>query len=311
MIDIVLSIAAVFLMIMLGTLIRIRLISVDEFWASADRLVYWVLFPAFLFHKTSTVEITAELVQPIASIMLSGLLLCVALAWLGGRLMQFDAPAIASIVQAASRHNTYISLAIAERLLGDQGLLIATLVTALLVPVTNIAVVSSMVLIINRGQQQILKKVLVDVVRNPLIVSIALGLSANFLGWKDILLVHDITGVLGSAALPLVLLCIGASLKFSDLKASQPAMRLSGSIKFLVFPGFVILAGWFTGISAELAIIFCIYAASPTATSSFALARLMGGDYRLMATLITQQTLISFFSLPLSLYLVMYLFGAI
>jgi len=53
----------------------------------------------------------------------------------------------------------------------------------------------------------------------------------------------------------------------------------------------------------ETAIILIIYAATPTAASGFALARQMGGDYKLMASLITNQTLISFFTLPFTIYM--------
>jgi hypothetical protein len=53
----------------------------------------------------------------------------------------------------------------------------------------------------------------------------------------------------------------------------------------------------------DIAIILIIYAATPTAASGFALARQMGGDYKLMASLITNQTLISFFTLPFTIYL--------
>ncbi len=306
---IVFAIATVFVMIMFGAWLRRKHFSSEEYWANADRLVYWVLFPAFLFHKTSTVDITAQLMQPIFIVMVSGMALSVALAWGGGRAFGFSGPAIASLVQAAGRHNTYIALAIAERLLGAEGLLLATLVTAVLVPFTNIAVVTAMVVVLNQGQQKLVNKVFTDLLRNPLIISIALGLTANFLGWKQILIVHDVTGLLASAALPVVLLCIGASLRFNDLQSSTRAMVFAGLLKFLVFPGFVILASWLLGVDAELAIIFSIYAAVPTATSAFALARQMGGDYRLMATLITQQTLVSFLSLPLTLYLVMALFA--
>jgi len=258
---------------------------------------------------SSTVHITTELVQPIFTVLVTGMLFSVFVAWTGGRVLGFSAAANSSIVQAAGRHNTYISLAIAERLLGESGLLIATLATALLVPVTNIAVVTSMATILNSGEDKLVKKVFSDLLRNPLIVAIALGLSANFLGWKNIIVLHDVTGILANAALPVVLLCIGASLKFKEFRQSIRAIWFSGTIKFMVFPGLVILMSLFSNLSAELAIIFCIYAASPTATSAFALSRQMGGDYRLMASLITQQTLISFITLPLTLYLVMRIFG--
>ena len=116
MIEIVYAIAAVFVLILLGVWLRIHHIPSEEYWSNADKLVYWVLFPALLFHKTSTVDITQELVQPIFTVLIAGMVISVAVAWAGGRTLGFTPQANASIVQAAGRHNTYIALAIAERL---------------------------------------------------------------------------------------------------------------------------------------------------------------------------------------------------
>lgn len=305
MIDIITSIATVFVIILLGWLLRVKSVPSEAYWVYADKLVYWILFPSFLFYRISSVEISGELLQPIFSTLIVGMVVCVLLAWAGARVFGFNLPATSSIVQASGRQNTFISLAIAERLFGDSGLLIATLATALLVPVTNIVIVISLVIILNKGQQQLLRKIGSDLVRNPILISIALGFAANTLGWRHIIVVHEVTALLGSATLPIVLLCIGASMKFEELGKTLNALLLSSLIKFVFFPGFAIFMMLQTSLPAEITIILCIFTASPTASSGFALARQMGGDYRLMASLITQQTMIAFITLPLTIYLVM------
>lgn len=307
--EILSAIATIFFMILLGWWLRVKRIPSEEYWLYADKLVYWLLFPALLFHKTSNIEISSELVQPIFSIAIAGMVLSVCLAWAGSRLLNFNPAASSAIFQGAARHNTFISLAIVERLFGDSGLLIATLVTALLVPASNIVIVFALVLILNKGQGQIIRKIGEDLIRNPIIIAIALGFSANSLGWHNIIIVHEVTGLLSNAALPVVLLCIGASMQFEDIHETFKALALSSVIKLIVFPAFTVLMIWLTHVPAELAIILCIYAATPTATSGFALTRQMGGDYKLMASLITQQTLISFISLPLTIYYIMRMFG--
>ena len=120
---------------------------------------------------------------------------------------------------------------------------------------------------------------------------------------------HEVTALLGSATLPVVLLCIGASMQFGGIHETFKAMALSSFIKLIVFPAYTVFMVWYMDVAMELAIILCIYAATPTASSAFALARQMGGDYRLMASLITQQTLLSLITLPLTIYLVMQMFG--
>ncbi len=309
MVEIVSSIGTVFALILLGSVIRLKMITGDEYWFFADKLVYWILFPSFLFYKTSTINITVELILPISQTLVAGMLLSVAIVWVASCWFKFDQKACSSIVQASGRHNTFIALAIAEKLFGEHGLLIATLSTAILIPVTNIAIVVALVIILNKGQQQLFKKITGDLIRNPLLIAIFFGLLFNYLNLKDVLMLHDITALLGSATLPIVLLCIGASMRFEGLKQTLPALILASIGKFLIFPGIVLFLLFKTAVPADIAIIAIIYATVPTAASGYALARQMGGDYRLIASIITNQTLISFVTLPVSIYLAIRFLG--
>jgi len=281
MIDIISAIGTIFTLILLGSYLRLKSVPSDEYWLYADKLVYWILFPSFLFYKTSTISITSDLLSPISQPLLSGLLLSILIIWVASSWFKFNHKEGSSIVQAAGRHNTFIALAISERLFGESGLLIATLATAILIPVTNISIVIALVIILNKGQQKLIQKIMADLIRNPLLIAIFSGFIFNYLGYNHILVLHDVTALLGSATLPVVLLCIGASMRFQGLKQTLPALLLSSAI----------------------------YAATPTAASGFALARQMGGDYKLMATLITNQTIISFITLPITIYLATRWFG--
>ena len=303
MLEILTAIATVFTLILLGAALRIKKLASDEYWLYADKLVYWVLFPSFLFYKTSTIDLSAHVMWPMALTLLLGMLMAVASVWLMSHYKRIDHRATSSIVQAAGRHNTFIALAVAESLFGEQGLMIATLSTALLVPVTNITIVTSLVIILNKGEVQLARKISNDLMRNPLLIAIALGIVANALGLRHIPIIHNVTGLLASATLPLVLLCIGASLRPQHVKNTATALTISSLGKFVVFPLVILLLAWLTDLPPDVTIILLIYASVPTAASGYALARQMGGDYQLMATLITQHTLISALTLPLSIYL--------
>ena len=303
MIEIITAIATIFALILLGAWLRIKSVPSEEYWLYADKLVYWILFPSFLFYKTSTIDIDLEVMQPMAQALVAGMLAAVLFTWLISRKLKINEKATSSIVQAAGRHNTFIALAIAESLFGERGLEIATLSTALLVPFTNIVIVVALVIILNKEQEQLWKKITNDLIRNPLLIAIALGFLANALGLKQIPVLHDVAALLSSATLPVVLLCIGASLRLQHMKNTARAFSLSLAGKLIVFPLVVLLVARLSGLSADVTIILLLYGAVPTAASGFALARQMGGDYRLMATLITNQTLIAFFTMPLTIYL--------
>ncbi len=303
MIDIISAIGTIFTLILLGSVLRLKSVPSEEYWLYADKLVYWILFPSFLFYKTSTISITSKLISPISQPLLAGLLLTVMIIWITSNWLKFNHKAGSSIVQAAGRHNTFIALAISERLFGESGLIIATLATAILIPVTNISIVIALIIILNKGQQNLFHKILADLIRNPLLIAIFSGFLFNYLGFKHVLILHDVTQLLASATLPVVLLCIGASMRLEAIKETLPALLLSSAGKFLIFPGIVMFVLMLIKTPPDIAIILIIYAAAPTAASGFALARQMGGDYELMASLITHQTLISFFTLPFTIYI--------
>jgi predicted permease len=304
MLDIIGAIAPVFLLIVLGHALRRGGIPSFEFWNLNDRLVYWVLFPALLFNKTATSNLSAELLGPFVGAILGTFAVAVAFGLICGRLFRMDGPVAASLLQGAGRHNTFMALAISERLLGASGLALAALATSALVLVTNIVIVMALVGLVHQAEKHSLGKAMVrEVSRNPLLIAILLGLVVNFSGSGPIPVLHDATEILGQAALPVVLLCVGANIRVEGMRASAVPVLLSCLGKLLVYPlamaGLILLFD----LQGPAALVAMVYGAVPTATSSYTLARQLGGDAPLMAAIITIQTGIALVSVPITLYI--------
>ena len=100
-----------------------------------------------------------------------------------------------------------------------------------------------------------------------------------------------------------MLLCVGANLRLRGLSGSVSVIALSIVGKHLVNPLAVLLAALALNPAPLTLQIALIFAALPTGVASYTLAREMRGDAPLMAAIITTQTLLSFFTLPLTLYL--------
>ncbi|MDF1749459.1 MAG: AEC family transporter [Alphaproteobacteria bacterium] len=310
MLEIVLTIAPIFLLIVLGNILRRNGIPSVDFWNINDKLVYWVLFPALLFKTTSTLTLSGSVIGYYAIVILGGFFAAVIYSLLAMKVFKISAPSGTSLLQGCSRHNTFIALAVAERLFGADGLALAAMVTAVLIPVTNIVVVTSMVsLLPKKPGRSLPAAILRDLTRNPLLVSIVIGMSLNLLGVGAIPVLHQTAAILGAAALPIMLLCIGANLHFTAMRAGMLPTYLSMFGKFIVFPAAVFGLVLLTGLDGKMAIIPLIFACVPTAASSFTLARQMGGDAPLAASIVTIQTLISFLSLPLAITLLGHVFG--
>lgn len=289
-----LAIAPVFALILMGYGLRRGGIPSTEFWNLNDRLVYWVLMPALFFAKISAADLSGSL-GDYAILLYAGFFTAIFCGWLFGRAIA--APQASSLLQGSARFNTFIGLAIAEAVFGTAGLQIAVLGSALLVPVVNVTVVTIMTRQLGGGG----KSVMLGLVKNPLILSICAGVLFNIAGLNEVPVLHEMARILGAAALPIMLLCVGANLKLRGLTGSVRIIGLSLVGKFLINPAAVIVAALVLGADPLAFQIALIFAALPTGVASYTLAREMRGDAPLMAAIITTQTLLSFLTLPLTL----------
>ena len=225
-------------------------------------------------------------------------------------LFRTEKPLWTSIMQGCTRHNTFIALAVGEQVFGSGVLGTSALVTALLIPVTNIVVVCLMATALARKDDgNLLVSVFRDLARNPLLLAVGLGLIFNFLGWSDVPVLTDMTAILGAAALPIVLLCVGANIRIKAMSADLKATLICVVGKMMVFPAAMAFAGLAVGLQPELFLTAMLFGASPSAASAYTLARAMGGDAPAMAGIVTIQTALSFVTMPATLLLAQYLIG--
>ena len=229
--------------------------------------------------------------------MLIGLFGVLVIMWLIGSRARIANADLSSVLQASFRHNGFMALAIIAGLYGPAGVEIGTLCLAILVPPSN--VLSVIVLIyLNKRQShmpmgQLLAK---EIARNPLIIAIVAGLIAKYAPFKTPDMVLETAELLGRGALPALLLAVGAGVKFtSQIKSSLLPLSLGLFAKMFVFPALLVGTALLLGLSGLTLQIIAIFGVMPTAVSSYALARELGGNDELMAEIISFQT---FLSLP-------------
>ena len=265
-------------------------------WDGVERLVYYVLFPVLLFNSIGRAPLqiaaTVDLALAGWGVIGSGIVLAYALR-LSRRV---DARLHASGAQTAFRFNSFIALALAERLSGPQGLAWVALLIALCVPVCNVAAVWPLA---RHGGQGILR----EIARNPLIVATIAGLAANLAGlqWPDA--VATALQRIGLAALPLGLMAVGAGLKFGGLTQAPGLAAALLAIRHLALPAVAIALCIALALAPEQRLILVAFAAVGTAPTAYVLAARMGGEASFVAGIVTLSTLLSAASVPLSLAL--------
>jgi hypothetical protein len=267
-------------------------------WEQVENLVYFFLFPVLLFQ--SIVKSPLDFVAA-SSFIGAGLtmgLLGIALAyslphlpWLGRHI---DPREHAGSAQVAFRFNSFIGLAMAERLAGAEGLLLIAVLIGVCVPLLNVAAVWPMTRHAKRGFVR-------ELVRNPLIIATASGLVANLLGFHIPSWVEPTTNRIGAASLALGLMAAGAGMQFSSLARAKTLGLSVLLIKHLLLPLVAFGLSRVFGLTPVQTTVLLAFSALPTASSAYVLAARMGYNGAYVAGLVTLSTLLGMLSLPFAL----------
>lgn len=297
-----LAIAPVFAVMVLGHVLRRAGLPNESFWPQADRLVYWILMPVLLFHMNSTASFSGDLAISFAIVLVAAFYSVAILTFFACRALRIDDAITSTVLQGALRHNAFIALAICESLMGREGLVQATLAMSILALVTNVSIVPMLIGLLPKPPgMSVKRRVMKDTVKNPIFLGIFAGLITNLLTVGPIPAVHEATGIVGRAALPMTLMCVGASLSFSGAKGKILPVLLSMAGKFLVFPMLVVALALSLSLDDLSIKVLLVFGAMSTATAGLALSRQLGGDVPLMSTIIATQTALVFVTLPISI----------
>ena len=276
-----------------------------SFWEINDKLCYWVLIPALLFHYITQISLSTEMLYSYSLIIYAGFFIAIITVVVLGKLLKYSPERWTSILQGAVRQNAFIALAITGSLFGDEGLKIASIFMLIYVPSINIIIVTIMVMNFGQSKQNSsnneFKKVFIELSKNPFILAMIIGLMFSLIPQEKLKVIIDTSGLLGSAALPIMLLTIGAKIKVRDLALTITPITISNFLKLIALPTIAFFVANFLGLSETEVIVAVIFAAVPTAVSTHTLARQFGADDQLMTSIITTQVILSFLTIPILL----------
>ncbi len=292
----------VFLLIVLGYALRRTAFLPDSFWAPAEKLTYYVTFPALLVSNLAGADFTGLPAAPLAGVVAGATLLSAGVAVGLGRAIAADGPGRTSILQGAIRPNTYFGLAAAAALYGETGVTLTAVCIAAVVPLVNLVSVTGMVAWTGRAAPGVWG-LLRPILTNPLILACALGIALNLLGVGLPPGLGPSLEILGRAALPIGLLAVGAGLDLGALLAGRRALVATAALKMGLLPAAAALGAGLVGFPAAATGVAVLYASLPCSPSAYVLSRQMGGDSALMAAIITAHTLLAALIVPVNLIL--------
>lgn len=309
MVAIALALAPLFVILMSGHTLRRTGFLADSFWKNLEKLTYWALLPA-LFLKTmadadfSGMQIVTPMLAAVAllAVMMAFLILTRPLA------KQTDGASFSSIIQGSTRFNNYVGLPVTLSLFGQAGIVVYAIIISVMIPLTN---VTSVWALSHYASHETIKWRRLGwlIITNPLIISTLLGIFLSISGIGLPPVVREVVTAFANASLLMGLLAIGASLNLSAVRTDKKRVLYTCFLKLLVFPLVALGCGLAFGLDNLSMSVLILFAALPTATSSYILAGQMGGNAQMMANIVATETLLAFATMPVMLWVVLTWFG--
>lgn len=297
---ILLALLPIVLLIGLGVGLRRSDFIGAAFWPQAERLCFYVLLPALFVHSLVTAPLAGVPIAALAGVLVASTLLVAALLLACRRALGFEGAAFTSVFQGGVRFNNYVGVSVAAGLFGAQGVALAAVANAAIVPTVNILCVLVFARFGSLGRPTPLG-LLRHLALNPLVLACGVGIGMKSSGISLPPGLEPALRALGQASLPLGLLCVGAALDFGTARRWARPVLVASAAKFVAMPLATFAACWALGLHGPAAATALMFQALPTASSSYIMARQLGGDAPLMAGITAVQTVLAALTMPLVL----------
>ena len=296
------GVVPVFLVMLIGMFLKYKNVLKDEFYSGASRFVFLIATPALLFVDTATVNFKETFDFKFIVSVLGSLVLFILILWILVPIFVKDRVKVGAIIHCGYRSNfAILGLPLLKNVLDPVGVAKAEIVLAMGVPLFN--VIAVICLAYWSQSQKDFKKVIKNIVTNPLIIGALSGLLFSVLKIPVPQMIGKSITYVGNTALGLGLIVLGASFDIKKFVGSIKQTMLASLVKVVISPVFGLLIIGLLGYRGAELIITLVFMGSSTAINSFVMAKEMGSDTDLTSGIVVCTTGISVITLFLGLYL--------
>lgn len=313
----------VFLVIVLGYILkRIGMLN-EEFVRVANKFNFTVTLPALVFRDLSAANIREMFDGSYVLFCASVTTISFFGVWFFAKRCLKDKTLVGAFVQASFRSSAAVlGIAFIQNIYGNSGM--APLMIIGTVPLYNIYSVIVLTFeakeesgqpaigengssvggeIHNRRDTSKIKRAARNILTNPIILSIAAGVLASLMQVDFLVIVDKTISNLASLASPLALIAIGAGFEGRKALAKIKPSLAASFLKLVGFAAIFLPIAVALGFREEKLMALIIMLASPTTPSCYIMAKNMKNDGTLTSSIVVLTTMLSAFTLTMWIYI--------
>lgn len=295
----------VFLVIVLGWILKKLHIIDDGFTVSADKLMFRVALPVLLFLDIATTDIKEDFNWRFVLFCFISTIVFIIVIWILSELFIKDKAMLGSFVQGSFRGSAAVlGIAFAQNIYGNSGMVPMMIVAS--VPLFNIM----SVIVLTRSDVDAhssaidnIKRTVKGIITNPIIIGIVLGVPFAIFQVKFPTIIDKSLHSIASMSTPVALISMGAGFSVSMAKQKAKPTMIASAIKLFVLPAVLLPIAIIMGFKGEDLIAILILAGAPSTPSGYIMAKNMKNDYVLSSGIIVMTTLFSSISITLCIYI--------
>lgn len=295
-----------FFMMLLGYILYQTKFLNDNFVSVANKFVYNVTLPVMLFNDLACTDIRSSFDAGYVGFCAAVTVVSILAIWGLSRWLFRDKSIVGEFVQGCYRSSAAIlGGAFIQNIYGTSGM--GGLMILGSVPLYNVFAV--LILALESPQEapeplgKKLKQSVGSVLRNPTLIAIVLGLLASLVKLPLPTIATKTMSSLGGVTTPLALLIIGAGFKGKSALEKIGPTTLATAVKLLILPAIFLPVAVLLGFTDQKLVALLVMLGSITTPSAYVMAKQMGHEGTLTASICAATTIFSALTLTLWLFL--------
>ena len=297
------AVLPVFLTMVIGWFLKNKNVLKQEFFDGVSKFVFFAATPALLFADTSSVDFKAVFDLKYILTMLGIFVASVGIYWIAFPLIEKNRVKAGAMIHCSFRSNfAILGIPLLKGMLSATGVAKAELLLALGVPVFNVLAITC--LAYWSGEKGNPKKIIKNILKNPLIIGCFCGLVFSLLGIRIPSFMNTTIEYIGNTSIGLGLILMGSSFDIRKFISGIKSTVLAVFAKLVISPVIGVSAMWLCGFRGEELMIALIFMGSSTAINSYVMAREMKSDADYTSSVVVATTGLSVLTLFIGIFIV-------